>query len=200
MPRSTTPTSLHDDLAQIGLVMAPIREPTAVESIDIVVGHAFPALGDWRTPPLPTEIDAMVEMRQTLIEWAHRLEAHLGHHGIGVIEPGKRPTIAKTIVTQTRTAKGIVDHKSTIQATCDHRLVDVDAQRSELQCRFCKAMINPMWWLGRFTEEVMKTQGWKRHLDDVKKRLGIEISDLKLERAKLKQAVRRGQKPKPPKR
>lgn len=135
----------------------------------------------------------MLDTYQALQVWMIRFEIELARYGSQVTKPKHDPKIPKRI----RGAGLLTEHgfieepERTVMSTCDHPLVEVNEKLAQLECRTCHENINPVWWLSRHHEAVSRAENWRRHIQEDKAKLVKEIDELKEERARLKQAIKR---------
>lgn len=121
------------------------------------------------------DLHEMVDVHHALTEWSFRLERELARYGSKVTNSIPRSRPGST-------------------PGCDHDLIDIDEEGAEaaISCRTCGKKINATWWIARHALLVSRAERWRQHEDAERRRILAEIDDLKVERGKLKQQVRRG--------
>lgn len=173
---------LSDQLACLGIgkPSAVAIDPSPAEEIAAIVRavcevkYADVDIGRNRALDEAVEVFAALELGML------RLGAQLTKAGVKLVEASYR-------------------HDFERDRVCGHDRVQVDEALSVLRCAICGASVNPTWWIAKRTREIERSEEWKLHLEHDKKQLAVEIDELKYERSKIKQQVKRAKTPKTPK-
>ena len=186
-------SDLSSELAALGLP-APSESPhpPTFDTVDLINAAVRPLFKHHATKiDIGTNVlvGDMLEAHAALSFWAVRLEAELAHHGhkIAKVVPGPKVIIQDGY----RIIDG-VKHPMTREVPCPHKLITTSESAAEVTCRTCGTLVNAAWWVSRHAESVELAE--RRFVETRKEQsqLIAENAELKAERKKLRDAVRRG--------
>ena len=187
-------SDLSSELAALGLP-APSEAapaPAAPDATDLIHAAVRPLFA---SHPVKVDIGTsamvgdMLEAHAALTFWAVRLEAELSRYGHKIAKVVPAPKVM--IDDGYRIIDGI-KHPMTREVPCPHKLITTSESAAEVTCRTCGTLVNAAWWVARHADSVELAE--RRFVETRKEQsqLIAENTELKAERKRLRDAVRRG--------
>lgn len=175
--------SIQDALTELGIRPRSDAPPpaTLADTIEYLVFEQYPFICDWRLKPHPTVVTALVDLHADLSVLMLRIQHTLSQSGHAILTEVKPPKVDSST-----TLNG-----TPIKETCQHKMVKVDESRAHLICSTCNTLVNPMWWLAKFTKELKRAEDARHALRKENDKLRAENELLKKERNTHRAAVRR---------